>query len=166
MRFKKILVAVDHSPMAVEVFAQAMELAREEKASLKLFHCLSWQAINQDPSLMIGAHAGYSVALDDRLRQLQQEQQQAKIEQTRAWLQQQCQQAEAEGVPAEFDYDVGAPGPLICTAAVNWGASLIVLGRRGLKGLAEVWQGSVSNYVVHHALCSVLVTQGENSVES
>ncbi|NEO65320.1 MAG: universal stress protein, partial [Moorea sp. SIO4G2] len=37
---------------------------------------------------------------------------------------------------------------------------LIVLGRRGLGGLKEMVLGSVSNYVVHHAPCSVLVVQG------
>lgn len=34
------------------------------------------------------------------------------------------------------------------------------MGRRGHKGLSEILLGSVSNYVVHHAPCSVLVLQG------
>ena len=42
----------------------------------------------------------------------------------------------------------------------NWEADLIVIGRRGHQGLSEILLGSVSNYVVHHAPCSVLVVQG------
>jgi nucleotide-binding universal stress UspA family protein len=33
------------------------------------------------------------------------------------------------------------------------------LGRRGLTGVAEMFLGSVSNYIVHHVGCSVLVVQ-------
>ncbi|MGC1393382.1 MAG: universal stress protein [Coleofasciculaceae cyanobacterium] len=36
---------------------------------------------------------------------------------------------------------------------------MVVVGRRGRTGLAEAFLGSVSNYVVHHAPCSVLVIQ-------
>ncbi|WP_442949349.1 universal stress protein [Nostoc sp.] len=46
---------------------------------------------------------------------------------------------------------------------MSWGADLIVLGRRGLKGFAELLAGSVSNHVVHHSPCSVLVVQGQYS---
>jgi nucleotide-binding universal stress UspA family protein len=44
--------------------------------------------------------------------------------------------------------------------ARTWNADLIVIGRRGLRGLAEMFLGSVSNHVIHHAHCSVLVVQG------
>jgi nucleotide-binding universal stress UspA family protein len=53
----------------------------------------------------------------------------------------------------------GDPGHSICESAQNWGADLIVLGRRGRTGFAEAFLGSVSNYVVHHASCSVFVIQ-------
>ena len=161
MKFKKILAAIDLSPMTTTVFDQALKLAKQEEASLKLFHCLRWRGINQDALLLIGANVSHNVALDEELRQHRQERLQDETHQTRTLLEGWCQQAAKQGVFAEFDYNVGEPGPLICGAARSWGADLIVLGRRGLKGLPEAWLGSVSNHVVHHAPCSVLVVQGD-----
>lgn len=48
---------------------------------------------------------------------------------------------------------------MICELARNWNADLIILGRRGRTGLSELLLGSVSNYVLHHAPCSVLTVQ-------
>ena len=43
---------------------------------------------------------------------------------------------------------------------------MIVVGSRGLKGLKEMFLGSVSNYVTHHAPCSVLIVRSEIENES
>ena len=48
---------------------------------------------------------------------------------------------------------------MICNAAISWQADLIIMGRRGRTGLSELFLGSVSNYVLHHAPCAVLVVQ-------
>jgi len=62
---------------------------------------------------------------------------------------------------------MGDPGRWIRDLAHSWEADLIVLGRRGLTGVAEMFLGSVSNYIVHHVGCSVLVVQFSGSgVES
>jgi len=73
------------------------------------------------------------------------------------------QVATARGVATEWDVKVGDAGSVLLQLAVVWNADLIVLGRRGHRGLAEVFLGSISNYVVHHAPCSVLVVQGITS---
>jgi nucleotide-binding universal stress UspA family protein len=71
-----------------------------------------------------------------------------------------CDAAAKQGLQVEFDCKMdGDPGHSICESAHNWGADLIVLGRRGRTGFAEAFLGSVSNYVVHHASCSVFVIQ-------
>ena len=41
--------------------------------------------------------------------------------------------------------------------ANSWQADMIIVGNRGRSGLSEFFLGSVSNYVMHHAPCSVLV---------
>ena len=39
-----------------------------------------------------------------------------------------------------------------------------MVGSHGRTGIRELLLGSVSNYVLHHALCSVLVVQGSRLV--
>jgi nucleotide-binding universal stress UspA family protein len=75
-------------------------------------------------------------------------------------LRQFAHRAEAVGVKAEFRQLVGEPGKGICKAAQAWGTDLVVLGNRGRSGLTAALLGSVSNYVMHHAPCSVLVLKG------
>ena len=68
-------------------------------------------------------------------------------------------QAISTGISTEFSQNHGNPGQTICDLAINWQADLIVMGRRGRSGINELILGSVSNYVLHHACCSVLVVQ-------
>ncbi|MEL6786783.1 MAG: universal stress protein, partial [Cyanobacteria bacterium J06607_15] len=51
------------------------------------------------------------------------------------------------------------PGRTICDRAQTWSVDLILVGSRGLTGAKEVMLGSVSNYVTHHAPCSVLIVR-------
>lgn len=51
----------------------------------------------------------------------------------------------------------GHPGPELCDLAAELGASAIVMGSRGRGGLKRVLLGSVSDYVVRHAPCAVMV---------
>jgi nucleotide-binding universal stress UspA family protein len=65
----------------------------------------------------------------------------------------------AAGVGTEFTQITGRPSSTICEFAQSCHADVIVIGRRGHSGLQEMLLGSVSNYVVHHALCSILLVQ-------
>lgn len=47
----------------------------------------------------------------------------------------------------------------ICKLAKSWEADLIVVGHQGMSPLQELARGSVSNYVMHYAPCSVLTIQ-------
>jgi nucleotide-binding universal stress UspA family protein len=139
MSFKKILVAVDASSQALVVFEQAVELAKKEPASLMVFHCVHLGAkLNYPSEIKMKTQTG-----EDLLQTYQTKAQELNIE-------------------AEFNCRVGQPGEAICNLARSWGADLIVLGRRGFRGITEVLLGSVSSYVVHNAPCSVLVLQGES----
>jgi nucleotide-binding universal stress UspA family protein len=72
-------------------------------------------------------------------------------------LQSWSSQANTSGVNTEFTQNTGSPGRMICELATDWNADLIIMGRRGRSGLAEFFLGSVSNYVLHHAPCSVQI---------
>ena len=52
---------------------------------------------------------------------------------------------------------IGSPQRVIVETAQEWGADLIVVGSHGYGFWSRVMLGSVSNSVVHHAPCSVLV---------
>ncbi|MGL5832152.1 MAG: universal stress protein, partial [Waterburya sp.] len=81
------------------------------------------------------------------------------------FLQGKAQEAQAKGVNTEFIQLTGNPGRVICEFASTWSADLILVGSRGLKGLKEMFLGSVSNYITHHAPCSVLIVRNDtNSV--
>ncbi|MEA5155249.1 universal stress protein [Raineyella sp.] len=52
---------------------------------------------------------------------------------------------------------MGAPGPAVVDHLVAVGASLVIAGTRGLGGAARLVLGSVSDHLVRHAPCPVLV---------
>jgi nucleotide-binding universal stress UspA family protein len=54
---------------------------------------------------------------------------------------------------------MGDAGRTICETAKNYSADLIVIGRNQRSVLSEIFLGSTSNYVLHHAPCSVMVIQ-------
>ena len=49
------------------------------------------------------------------------------------------------------------PGHTLCSVAESEKADLIVMGTRGMGTIRRTIMGSVSDYVVHHAKCPVLV---------
>ena len=157
MTYAKILVAIDQSLLGQTVFAQALDLAKVQNASLMLFHCLM-------PDLLLGSalmpgEFGLSPHLTSQVYQVQQEQLDLQVQSVRDLLEGYTKVASQQGVPTEFSYRLVDAGRGICELANTWDADLVIVGRRGIKGLTEALLGSVSNYVLHHAPCSVLVVQ-------
>ena len=56
----------------------------------------------------------------------------------------------------------GEPASAICGLAGELGARAIVIGSRGRGGLTRALLGSVSDYVVRHAPCTVVVTRANS----
>ena len=163
MGFKNIIVALDRSPQAPLVLEQALDLARKEGAKLLLFHAISVEVAGEVGPLL-GTGVGLDLAAGKALQQIHQSNIEAEIAHVRDNLQAFCRQAKSQGLDVEFSYEVGDPGSLICDRAAKLPADLIIMGRRGRQGLTEFLLGSVSNYVIHHAHCSVLVVQGTPSL--
>lgn len=67
--------------------------------------------------------------------------------------------ARAAGITAEFLVWEGDPGGSIAAAAEAEGADLVVVGTRGRSGAERMLLGSVSDHVVRHAECPVLVVR-------
>ncbi|MEO1373567.1 MAG: universal stress protein [Cyanobacteria bacterium J06635_10] len=156
--FNRILVAIDNSFRSQQVFDEAVFLAKATDSNLMLLHILSpldEQYIDPlflQPSILYPELQGNnSKAANDW----------EKLKNNRLnWLRWLCEEATRLGINAEFSQNVGEPSRIICDMARNWQADLIVIGRRGRRGINELLMGSVSNYVLHHAPCSVLTVQG------
>lgn len=162
MSFQKILVAIDDSVLGSAVFTAALELALSNQAVIKLLHCISVDVVTDptaSPTFDVGLSLGALNNNDYQTYQTQQMLMERQIETAEAVLKRYHDEATRHGVPVESNYEVGEAGHKLCEAAKDWGADLVVVGRQGLTGLSEALLGSVSNYVVHHAPCSVLVIQ-------
>ncbi|BAU15766.1 UspA protein domain protein (plasmid) [Leptolyngbya sp. NIES-3755] len=160
--FHKVLAAMDMSKVGKRVFDQALDLAEKNGASLMLLHILSPDEEGCPDISNVYWHY-YSTSDNVNLKNFQdlwQEFSQKGLE----CLRSRFEIATAAGVHTEYKQVAGSPGKAICETACTWDADLIVIGRRGLSGLSETFMGSVSNYVIHHAHCSVLTVQSQVKV--
>ena len=68
--------------------------------------------------------------------------------------------AKREGVATVYSSDEeGQPADMILTLAREYKSDLIVVGRRGIRGLTRFLMGSVSQGVIGNAKCDVLVVK-------
>ena len=67
--------------------------------------------------------------------------------------------AEEMHVPYQTRQEEGHPGTEIVRLSEKEGCDLIVMGSRGLSDVRAFLLGSVSEYVVHHAHCPVLIVR-------
>jgi len=157
--FRKILVAVNDTEIGQHVFEQAVSLARLTNAELMLLQVISPFNDEYLNASEMETHSRYASSqihnVEYYLRQWE-----ALKQKGVQFLTLLTNQAIAKGIAAEFKQELGDPGRMICEVARNWNADVIVIGRRGLSGISELFLGSVSNYVLHHAPCSVLTVQG------
>ena len=160
--FHKILVAMD-CDSSQQVFDSALILGKAMNSQLMLLHVLT--PVEESSPRIAGAFSGLEMYPDiapevsEEMLMNYRKQWDEFETQCLEMLRSRTAQATNAGVSAEFTQNVGNPGKTICAIARTWGADLIVLGRRGLSGLSEFLLGSVSNYVLHHAPCSVLTVQ-------
>ncbi|MGQ9837165.1 MAG: universal stress protein [Cyanobacteriota bacterium] len=158
--YNRILVALDRSELSDLVFQKAIQLAEAMQANLMVLHVLSHEEPGApEPPMILGVD--YSSAISAELWQSYREQCAIFEQNQRDYLRSLTDKAAEHGIPAEFSLNYGNPGRVICDLARSWKADLVVVGRRGHSGLSELFMGSVSNYVLHHAPCSVLTVQGE-----
>lgn len=143
--YQRILVALDNSTTGEQIFEKALSIAQTNQASLLLLHVLA------------DSEVGYVdiKRLDDHLDQWMNCKQQGLQLLRSRW-----KTATTIGVRTECLQTPGTPALRICEVAQSWQADLIVVGHRGLAGLKELVQGSVSNDVMHRAPCSVLTVHG------
>ncbi|OKH20636.1 universal stress protein UspA [Hydrococcus rivularis NIES-593] len=159
MSFDKILVAIDISEIHKNVFERALSLAQKNNASLMLLHALSPEEENSPLPIPPNLTEMYPAAGNDLTLETWRQQWQEFERQGMEVLQSLAQKATKAGVRVQYEQIAGSPARTICQVAREWQVNLIVIGHRGRSGLSELLLGSVSNYVVHHAPCSVLLVR-------
>lgn len=151
MNYSKILVALDKSNYSDHLFQQALNIADQENTTLILFHCLSADTGNFAPYGNIYGQELINFSISEHLED--------EIKSVENWLKNYAEKAKEKGIKCEYLWKIGEPSSWIREIASSSEADLVIIGRRGLSGIAEFFLGSVSNHVIHHVNCSVLVVQ-------
>ena len=155
----KILLAIDGSKEATLAARTAADIASKTGSELHVVHArlmLPWADYST-----AGAPTSNPVDAEEARERLMR------------WLDDQVKQIEAEGGNVAQAYlRLGRPEEGIVTVAEEIvslaeeiGAGLIAIGSRGLGGIRRALMGSVSDPVVRHAHCPVMVVRGESQEE-
>lgn len=137
---RMIVVGVDGSPDAARALDWAIDEALRRDRPLLLVH-----------GVEVGAAAASPYGTGMVLEQLE--------EAGRAVLDQAVAHAAERGVSADARMEIGSGAHALIEA--SRGAELMVVGSRGHGGFVGMLLGSVSNAVVHHAHCPVVVLRPE-----
>lgn len=138
-RFQKVLLATDLTPASDRAAVQALELAVGLDATLLVVSVI-------DPGQL--RRTGGSEQRIDQARAEREVAAKALVEEGRRL-----------GIPVHFLIWEGEPGEAIVEAAVAEEADIIVVGSRGRTGVGRMILGSVSDHVVRHANCPVVVVR-------
>ena len=149
----KILVATTSAEASHHVFEQALMLAKATGAHLGVLHVTDPDETAEDPPylkrlkpVLSGEDESEPYCYLGHFETSEPDRFGAMVA-----------KATAAGVSTECVHCFGDPEVTISDFAKAWKADLIVVGRRGISGIAEFFLGSVSNYTLHHAPCSVYV---------
>jgi nucleotide-binding universal stress UspA family protein len=143
----KILLATDSSEEATLAAKTAADIAQKTGSELHIVHA-SPVPVYIDPATdRVSDVRGAEETVKGEAQQLLDTQ----VEQIKA----------AGGTVVETHVRLGRPAQEIVNLADKIDAGLIVVGSRGLGGIRRALMGSVSDSVVRHAHCPVLVVRKE-----
>ena len=141
---ERILCPVDFSEFSARAYDYALSLARHYRSKLFLQHILDFNL----PSYAYYADAKYIADLFERVRH-----------DGRLQLEEFAKRPSGCGAEPERVFCEGAPAKSILAFAKAQRMNLIVMGSHGPKGSNRVTLGSVTEKVMRHAPCSVLVVR-------
>jgi nucleotide-binding universal stress UspA family protein len=141
-----VLLATDGSKDGELATTTALDLANSTSSELHIVLVAEEAYAYVDPS---GYPFFTDAELEHELEQQARMRLDAEVEKIRS----------AGGAVAEAHLRVGAAPAEIVDLAEEIGAGLIVMGSRGLGGIRRALMGSVSDSVVRHAHCPVLVVR-------
>ncbi len=141
-----IVLAVDGSEQAKMAARAVAELSAGTGSEVHVIY------VQPSPERLYGRHF-YSEGIKESLLE------QAKTE-ARAFLDEQAEGVgSGGGAVAQTYLATGRPDDEIIELAEEIGAGMVVIGSRGIEGIRRALLGSVSESVLHHAHCPVLVVR-------
>jgi nucleotide-binding universal stress UspA family protein len=144
----RIVVGIDGSELGRAALRWARDEARLRDATLVAVH--AWTFV---PPATMAEPGMIPVPAADLMGDLDSERSAAQ-----SLLDESVAEAEGGGVRIEQRLVEGPPGDVLAAAAAD--ADLIVVGSHGRGGLAAALLGSVSQHVVRHASCPVVIVRG------
>ena len=152
----RILLATDGSREAELAARSAAELSQKTDSELHVVHAFGIAPVGPPvyPEATDLQSEEYQAEIEEGLRLSEQrarEVLEAEVEKIRSW----------GGTVAGEHLIEGWVAPGIVELAEETGAGLIVMGSRGLGGIRRALMGSVSDSVVRHAHCPVMVVREE-----
>lgn len=145
--YQRILVALDGSDPSTRAFDEALRLAGDQHAKLRIIHVIDVGG------LYAAGMEGVDVTPVER----------AWVDAGKQVLEHSLEQARKAGVDGEtslLETDGERISDVIISAATSWGADLIVMGTHGRHGLGHLLLGSVAEGVVRAARTPVLLVRG------
>ena len=152
--YQKILVAIDRSTITDKVLETAIYLGKSFEAKINLLNVISLEAISSSTSYT-SFNIGEEIAMLNDIQNYSTKMIQESSE-TLLFLE---KKAKDQGVDVIHTQVYGDPAKTICQEAKEWGADLIVMGRRGHSPVSELFLGSVSSSVIHRCHCTVHLVQ-------
>src|SRR5215208_5197683 len=105
-------------------------------------------------------HRPFPNPITSRPREMLEDELEEAMQQAQHFLDQQVDRVKEEGVSvAEAHLIRGEPDKEVVHLSEEIGAGLIIMGSRGLGGIRRALMGSVSDSVVRHAHCPVLIVR-------
>jgi nucleotide-binding universal stress UspA family protein len=155
---QKILIAIGDASESEKIRDSGLDLAEKLSAEVLMLHVLnpSHNGFELVGNPLMG---GMSPLVSDLAVQQYQQDWQAYERLGLERLQEYDRQAKNRHLKVEILQKFGDSGQMICETAKSAEIDLVVMGRNQKSVLSELFLGSTSNYVVHHAPCSVLVIQ-------
>jgi nucleotide-binding universal stress UspA family protein len=147
------LVAIDGSNVHRKILDQVIALSTPGKTHAILLNVLEPIGNYLPPVLLpTGDWVSLPLPTDKETEQ--------KIRESSArLLQQASDRLTGAGISNETRIETGSPREVICHISGEIKPDLLILGSRGLGNLERLMLGSVSDYVVHHAPCPVLIVR-------
>ncbi len=145
--YKRILVPVDGSETAMVGLQEAIRLAKNQRATLRLFHVVNDFLMIASPEAAVYSH----------------ELLQSFLKRGEAILAEAASIAQEHGLQPETRWVEALSGPAgasIVEQAITWPADLIVLGTHGRRGIRRLVMGSDAEYVIRTTPVPVLLVRG------